>query len=223
MLVCLARRLVGTIPVLLAVSLFVFGFVHLLPGDPARLVAGPEATAADVAAVRAELGLDRPLVTQYLVYLGRTLAGALGRSSKTRQRVAAEIGSRFVPTLGLTVVAMAWSTVAGLALGVVRGVKRGRWQDQLGIVFAVSGTSIPNFWLGLMLINLCSVRLGWFPTSGYGEWSNFVLPAITLGAAVAALLAPFTPSAFLAGAPADFFRTPPAKGVPEDRARSKPA
>src|SRR5258708_14370853 len=206
MLVCLARRLVGTIPVLLAVSLFVFGFVHLLPGDPERLVAGPEATAADVAAVRAELGLDRPLVTQYLVYLGRTLAGDLGRSSKTRQRVADEIGSRFMPTLWLTVVAMAWSTVAGLAIGVVSGVKRGRWQDQLGIVFAVSGTSIPNFWLGLMLINLCSVRLGWFPTSGYGQWADLLLPAVTLGAPLAALLARFTPSALLHVAAEDYFR-----------------
>src|SRR5579883_673580 len=168
MLVFLTRRLVGTVPVLLAVSLFVFGFVHLLPGDPARLVAGPEASAADVARVRAELGLDRPITEQYLRYLGRTLSGDLGRSSKTGQRVADEIGSRFMPTLWLTVAAMTWSTAAGLAIGVVSGVRRGKWQDQFGMVFAVSGISFPGFWLGLMLINLFSVRLGWLPTGGYG-------------------------------------------------------
>ena len=215
MFVYLIRRLIGTIPVLLAVSLFVFGFVHLLPGDPARLVAGPEAKADDVAAVRVELGLDRPLVEQYLRYLGRTLQGDLGRSSKTRQRVADEIGNRFMPTLWLTVVAMAWSTVAGLALGVLSGVRRGRWQDQIAMVLAVSGISFPGFWLGLMLINVFSVRLGWFPTGGYGSWSNFVLPAITLGAGVAAVMARFTRSAFIEVSAEDYVRTARAKGVPE--------
>ena len=215
MFVYLIRRLIGTIPVLLAVSLFVFGFVHLLPGDPARLVAGPEAKADDVAAVRAELGLDRPLVEQYLRYLGRTLQGDLGRSSKTRQRVADEIGNRFMPTLWLTVVAMAWSTVAGLALRVLSGVRRGRWQDQIAMVLAVSGISFPCFWLGLMLINVFSVRLGWFPTGGYGSWSNFVLPAITLGAGVAAVMARFTRSAFIEVSAEDYVRTARAKGVPE--------
>jgi glutathione transport system permease protein len=217
MLVYLTRRLFGTIPVLLAVSLFVFGFVHLLPGDPARLVAGPEATAADVASVRAELGLDRPLAEQYLVYLGRTLQGDLGRSSKTGRRVADEIGVRFMPTFWLTVAAMAWSTVAGLAIGVVSGVRRGKWQDQLGMVFAVSGISFPGFWLGLMLIDIFSVRLGWLPTGGYGGWSSFVLPAITLGAGVAAVLARFTRSAFVEVAAEDYVRTARMKGVPETR------
>lgn len=217
MLVFLTRRLVGTVPVLLAVSLFVFGFVRLLPGDPARLVAGPEASAADVARVRVELGLDRPIPEQYVRYLARTLGGDLGRSAKTGQRVADEIAVRFMPTLWLTVAAMAWSTVAGLAIGVMSGVRRGKWQDQLGMVFAVSGISFPGFWLGLMLINLFSVRLGWLPTGGYGGWSHFVLPAVTLGAGVAAVLARFTRSAFIEVAAEDYVRTARAKGVPENR------
>ena len=217
MLVYLARRLIGTIPVLLVVSVFVFGFVHLLPGDPARLIAGNEASEQDVAAVRAELGLDRPLPEQYGAYLLRTLSGDLGRSSKTRQRVADEIGVRFWPTFWLTVAAMAWSTVAGFAIGVVSGVSRGRWLDQAGMVLAVSGISFPGFWLGLMLINIFSVRLGWFPTGGYEGLRSFVLPAITLGAGVAAVLARFTRSAFIEVAGEDYVRTARAKGVPEDR------
>ena len=215
MLAFLAKRLLGTIPVLFAVSIFVFGFVRLLPGDPARLIAGPEASAADIEAVRTDLGLNGSIVEQYFRYLGQTLKGELGRSSKTRQPVAAEIGARFMPTLWLTVVAMAWATVAGLLVGVLSGVTRGRWQDQLGMVLAVSGISFPAFWLGLLLINVFSVRLGWLPTGGYGSWQHFVLPSITLGVGVAAVLARFTRSAYVEVAAEDYVRTARSKGVPD--------
>jgi glutathione transport system permease protein len=215
MLAFLAKRLLGTIPVLFAVSIFVFGFVRLLPGDPARLIAGPEASAADIDAVRADLGLDGSLVAQYLRYAGQTLTGHLGRSSKTRQPVAAEIGARFMPTLWLTAVAMAWATVAGLLIGVLSGVRRGRWPDQLGMVLAVSGISFPAFWLGLLLINVFAVRLGWLPTGGYGSWRHFVLPSITLGVGVAAVLARFTRSAYVEVAAEDYVRTARSKGVPD--------
>jgi glutathione transport system permease protein len=215
MLVFLVRRLVGTVPVLVAVSIFVFGFVRLLPGDPARLVAGPDATAQDVASVRADLGLDGPIWKQYVHYMGQTLRGDLGRSSKTRQPVAQEIGARFWPTMLLTLAAMAWATVFGLIIGVISGVRRGKWQDQLGMVLAVSGISFPSFWLGLLLIDLFSVRLGWLPTGGYGDWTHFVLPSITLGAAVAAVLARFTRSAYVEVAAEDYVRTARAKGVPD--------
>ena len=211
----LIRRLVGTVPVLLAVSVFVFLFVHLLPGDPARLVAGPDASPQDIAAVRADMGLDQPLLMQYIHYLSETLQLRLGRSIKTHQTVAELIGERFMPTLLLTVFAMAWSVIAGVGLGVLSGVKRGRWQDQAAMVLAISGISFPGFWLGLLLIDLFSVRLGWLPTGGYGGWQYFVLPAFTLGTGVAAVMARFTRSAFVEIAAEDYVRTARAKGVPE--------
>jgi glutathione transport system permease protein len=217
MLAFILRRLAGTLVVLLTVSVFVFGFVRLLPGDPARLVAGPEATAEDVAAVRAEMGLEGSLLRQYVHYLGQTLRGDLGRSAKSRQPVIAEIGARFMPTLWLTLVAMGWSTLAGLAIGVVSGVRRGKWQDQTAMALAVSGVSFPSFWLGLLLIDLFAVRLGWLPTGGYDDWRSFVLPSITLGAGVAAVLARFTRSAYVEVAAEDYVRTARSKGMPELR------
>ena len=215
MLDYLARRLAGTIPVLLAVTVFVFLFVHLLPGDPARLVAGPDATLQDIAAVRADMGLDRPLPVQYLRYLEQTLQFNLGRSIKTRQTVAELIGERFMPTMLLTVFSMAWSVVAGVAIGVLSGVRRSSWQDQASMVLAISGLSFPSFWLGLLLIDLFSVRLGWLPTGGYTDWKSFVMPSFTLGVGVAAVMARFTRSAFVEVTAEDYVRTARAKGVPE--------
>jgi glutathione transport system permease protein len=211
------RRLAGTIPVLVAVSILVFGFVRLLPGDPARLVAGPDASEADVQAVRQELGLDRPIYWQYGRYVEEIFRGNLGRSSRTRQPVSYEIGQRFMPTLWLTLAAMGWAIVAGMGIGVLSGVKRGRWQDQGGMVVAVSGLSFPPFWLGLLLIDLFAVRLGWLPTGGYESPSSIVLPSFTLGLGVAAVLARFTRSAFVEVASEDYVRTARAKGLPERR------
>jgi len=213
----LARRLAGTIPVLLAVSLFVFGFVHVLPGDPARLVAGPDAAEQDVAAVRAEMGLDRPLWSQYVLWLNNVVHFQLGRSIKSRQPVAELIGERFMPTLWLTLVSMGWSMVAGITLGVIAGVKRGRWADQASMILAISGVSFPGFWLGLLLISLFSVRLGWLPTGGYGTWQHFVMPAFALGLGVAAVMARFTRSAFIEVSSEDYVRTARMKGAPERR------
>jgi glutathione transport system permease protein len=211
----LARRLIGTIPVLLAVAAFAFLFVHLLPGDPARLVAGPDATLQDVEAVRKDLGLDRPLAVQFVNYIEQTLELRLGRSNKTHQPVAELIGERFMPTMLLTVFGMLWSVVAGVVLGVVSGVKRDRWEDHASMVLAISGLSFPNFWLGLLLIDLFSVRLGWLPTGGYGSWKNFILPSFTLGLALAAVMARFTRSAFLEVTAEDYVRTARAKGLNE--------
>ena len=217
MLGFLARRLLGTIPVLFCVSLFAFGFVHLLPGDPARLLAGPDATLQEVQLVRQSLGLDRPLWRQYGTYITHMAQGQLGRSSRTGQAVAAEIGERFTPTLLLTVAAMGWSTIMGVAIGVVSGVRRGRWQDQAGMVMAVSGISFPAFWLGLLLIDLFAVRLQWLPTGGDSDVSSYVLPSFTLGIAVAAVMARFTRSAFVEVASEDYVRTARMKGLPERR------
>jgi glutathione transport system permease protein len=211
----LAKRLAGTIPVLVAVSIFVFGFVHALPGDPARLEAGPEASPADIEAIRRDMGLDGPIWTQYARWAGNTLQFRLGRSSKTRQPVATVIGERFAPTMWLTIVSMAWATIVGVGIGVLSGVRRGRFLDKAGMVLAISGVSFPGFWLGLLLIDLFSVRLGWLPTGGYGTWQHFVMPAFTLGIGVAAVMARFTRSAFVEIMAEDYVRTARMKGVPE--------
>jgi glutathione transport system permease protein len=215
LLTYLARRLAGTIPVLLAVSIFVFGFVHSLPGDPARMEAGPEATPADIEAIRRDMGLDGPIWTQYLRWAGNTLQFRLGKSTKTRQPVAQVIGERFFPTMWLTIVAMVWATIAGVGLGVLSGVRRGRFVDRAAMVLAISGVSFPGFWLGLLLIDLFSVRLGWLPTGGYGTWQHFVMPSFTLGLGVAAVMARFTRSAFVEISAEDYVRTARMKGVPE--------
>jgi glutathione transport system permease protein len=217
MLGYLLRRVGGIIPVMLAVALFAFGFVHALPGDPARLIAGPEATLQDVNSVRERLGLDRPIAVQFARFLGDMVTGRLGNSIKTGQPVTTEIGERFMPTLWLSIFAMIWATIVGVAIGVLSGVERGRWVDQATMALAVSGISFPGFWLGLLLIDLFSVRLGWLPTGGYGGWRNFVMPSFTLGIGVAAVMARFTRSAFVEVATEDYVRTARAKGVPERR------
>ena len=215
MLEYLIRRLAGTIPVLLAVSVFTFAFVHLLPGDPARMVAGPEASLEQVERARAELWLDRPIWEQYFRYLDQMAHFELGRSIKTHEPVAKLIGERFMPTLWLTVWSMVWAVIAGVGLGVLCGVRRGGWEDRAAMVAAISGISFPSFWLGLMLIDLFSVHLRWLPTGGYGTWQHFIMPAFTLGSAVAAVMARFTRSAFVEVAAEDYVRTARSKGVPE--------
>lgn len=214
MLKYLVGRVAGILPVLLVISVFVFGFVHLLPGDPARLIAGPDATQRDVELVRQDLGLDQPLWVQYGRFIGNAVQGEFGLSMKSKRPVSQEIGERFLPTLYLTIVAMVWATMAGLLIGVASATKRGRWQDHAGMLVAVSGIAFPSFWLGLLMIDLFSVKLGWLPTSGYGTWQHFVMPSLTLGLGVAAVMARFTRSAFIEIAREDYVRTARAKGVP---------
>lgn len=189
----------------------------MLPGDPARLVAGPDASPQDIAAVRSSLGLDKPLPEQFTRYLTRAVHGDFGVSLKTRRMVTEEIGERLMPTVWLTVFAMLWSSLLGLLIGVISAVKRGKWPDYAGMIIAVSGISFPPFWLGLLLINIFSVKLGWFPTGGYGTWQHYVMPSFTLGVGVAAVMARFTRSAFIEIAREDYVRTARAKGVPERR------
>jgi len=211
----LLHRIGWSIFVVWAVVTLTFAVTNLLPGDPARLVAGPDAQPQDIEAVRTEMGLSGPLWAQYGRWLGNTIEGRLGRSIKTKQPVVQVISERFMPTLWLTVVAMLWATAAGIAIGVLSGVRRGRWQDQVGMVVAISGISFPGFWLGLLLIDFFSVRLRWLPTGGYGTWQHFVMPAFTLGIGVAAVMARFTRSAFVEVMTEDYVRTARMKGVGE--------
>jgi glutathione transport system permease protein len=215
MLTYIVKRLLGMIPTLLLVAAVVFLFVHMLPGDPARLAAGPEADEQTVELVRHELGLDLPLPQQFVRYFGNMLQGDLGISLRSKRPVSTEIADRFMPTLLLTLTSMVWSVLFGMVIGVASAVWRNRWPDRLGMTLAVSGISFPAFALGMMLMQIFSVNLGWLPTVGASSWKHYVLPSITLGAAVAAVMARFTRSSFVEVIQEDFVRTARAKGLAE--------
>jgi len=209
------KRLLGLLPTLLIVAVLVFLFVHMLPGDPARLAAGPDASPETVALVRADLGLDKPLPQQFLNFFTNMLQGDFGHSLRSKRPVSTEIAERFMPTLLLTLTSMAWAVVFGMTIGITSAVYRNKWPDRLGMTLAVSGISFPAFALGMLLMQLFSVQLGWLPTVGADSWRHYILPSITLGAAVAAVMARFTRASFVEVIQEDFVRTARAKGVSE--------
>ena len=210
------KRCAAIVPVLVVVSILACGFVRLLPGDPARMMAGPDADAATIEMLRTQLGLDRSLPVQYLTYMGNVLRGDLGRSLKTKIPVFQEISLRYLPTMYLAVAGMAWSVLFGVFFGAVAAIYNGKWQDYTAMLVSVSGISLPQFWLGLLAIQLFAVYLGWLPVAGFtGKWSELVLPSLTLGATVAAIMARFTLSAFLDVLNEEYISTARAKGVPE--------
>ena len=209
------KRLLGLLPTLLLVALLVFLFVHLLPGDPARLAAGPDATPETVQLVRKDLGLDKPLPRQFARFVGGALHLDFGRSLRTKRPVATEIAERFMPTFWLTLWSMLWSVTIGMAIGVSSAVWRNRWPDRLGMTLAVSGISFPAFALGMVLMQVFAVQLDWLPAIGNDRWRSYILPSLTLGAAVAAIMARFTRSAFVDILGEDFIRTARAKGLSE--------
>lgn len=209
------KRIVGVIPTLIIVTTFVFFFVRMIPGDPARMVAGEQATLQDVEAVRVQLGLDQPISIQYVKYVGGLLHGDLGMSLRTKRPVLTEVAARYGNTMALTIASLIWSTIVGILLGVWSGKHRGKWQDFTGMTLAVSGISLPNFWVGFLLIMLFAVKLRWLPTTGAGTWKNLVLPAITLGTSIAAIIARFTRSSIIEVLKEDYIRTARAKGLKE--------
>ncbi|EBT0912689.1 glutathione ABC transporter permease GsiC [Salmonella enterica subsp. enterica serovar Enteritidis] len=209
------KRLLGLIPTLLIVAVLVFLFVHLLPGDPARLIAGPEADAQVIALVRQQLGLDQPLHVQFWRYITHVLQGDFGTSMVSRRPVSEEIASRFLPTLWLTITSMIWAVLFGMAIGIAAAVWRNRWPDRLGMTLAVTGISFPAFALGMLLMQIFSVDLGWLPTVGADSWQHYILPSLTLGAAVASVMARFTRSSFVDVLSEDYMRTARVKGVSE--------
>ncbi|MDD5939630.1 MAG: ABC transporter permease subunit [Lachnospiraceae bacterium] len=209
------KRILSTIPLLLAITFLVFMFIHLIPGDPARLIAGMDATQQEVNTVRQGLGLDKPLLVQYLDYMKGLFTGDLGNSIKNNATVVATIMPRFRPTIILTITSMIWATILGVFLGIIAAVRRGRPLDYLCMIIAISGISIPGFWLGLELIQIFSVNLGWFPTAGLETAKSYVLPSITMGCGIMAILARFTRSSMLENMKEDYVRTARAKGLSE--------
>lgn len=209
------KRLLGLFPTLLIVAVLVFLFVHMLPGDPARLAAGQDADEQTIELVRQELGLDKSLPEQFVSYFSHMVQGDFGTSMRTRRPVSTEIAERFMPTLLLTITSMAWAVVFGMAIGITSAVYRNRWPDRLGMTIAVSGISFPAFALGMLLMQVFSVQLGWLPTVGADSWKHYILPSLTLGAAVAAVMARFTRASFVEVIQEDFVRTARAKGLNE--------
>lgn len=209
------QRLLGVIPLLFVVSVLVFMFIHLIPGDPARLVAGKDATLEEINGIREQLGLNLPLWQQYIHYMGNLLQGDLGNSLRSGLPVSDMLQSRFMPTIILTFTSLGWALVIGLLIGTISAVNRNRWPDYAGMLTAISGISVPGFWLGLVLIQIFSVQLGWFPTGGVDSWSSYVLPSITLGAGIMSMLARYSRSSMLETMREDYIRTGRAKGLRE--------
>ncbi|WP_024972970.1 glutathione ABC transporter permease GsiC [Ralstonia pickettii] len=209
------KRVLGVIPTLLIVAVLVFLFVHLLPGDPARLAAGPEADEMTVDLVRKDLGLDKPMHEQFVRFFANAARGEFGNSIRTKRPVSEEIGERFWPTLNLTITSMVWAVIFGMVIGITSAVWRNKWPDRLGMTLAVSGISFPAFALGMLLMEVFSVQLGWLPAIGADTWKHYILPSLTLGAAVAAVMARFTRASFVEVLQEDFVRTARAKGVRE--------
>jgi glutathione transport system permease protein len=210
------KRCINVIPVLLVVSVLAFAFVHLLPGDPARMMAGGDADPSTVAMIRHQLGLDKSLPEQYVSYMGKLFTGDLGISIRTKTAVATELKMRYLPTAYLAFWGMAWSVLIGVLFGAIAAIYNGKWQDYTAMLLAVSGISMPQFWLGLLMIQLFAVYLGWVPVAGYsGKFSELILPSITLGATVAAIMARFTLSAFLDVLDEEYISTARAKGLAE--------
>ncbi|CAN5373876.1 MAG: ABC transporter permease [Acidobacteria bacterium] len=197
MLRYLVRRLLLTVPVLLGVATLVFALIHLVPGDPAQAMLGEGATVEEVQRLRGQLGLDEPLLVQYRSFLGGILRGDLGTSFRYGTPVTGEISARLPNTALLAVAAMLAAIVLAIPLGILAAVFRGTAIDHAAMTFALIGISMPNFWLGPLLAILFAVQLGWLPVSGTGTPAHLVLPAITLGAALAAILARMTRASVL--------------------------
>lgn len=185
----LLRRLALTIPVLIGVLTLVFALIHLIPGDPVQAMLGETAAPRDVEELRHRLGLDAPLTTQYVQFMRGVARGDLGRSLRTGQPVVASIAERMPATIELALAAVALALVIAIPLGVIAAVKRGTWADHGAMAAALAGVSIPGFWLGPLLALFFAVELGWLPVSGRGTWAHLVLPAVSLGAGLAAVLA----------------------------------
>lgn len=214
----IARRLLLTVPVLLGVATLVFSLIHLVPGDPVEAMLGESASRQDVANLRQQLGLDRPLYVQYGAFLRGAVIGDLGRSLRTGQRVTTAIAERMPATVELAITAMLFAIVVAVPLGIVAAVRSGTAIDYVATTLALVGISLPGFWLGPVLAILFAVELGWLPVSGRGTPAHLILPAITLGAPLAAVLARMTRASVLEEIHEQYVLAARARGVSRTRA-----
>lgn len=214
----IARRALALVPILFGITVVTFVVLRVIPGDPVSALIDERAAGMDratIATIRAQWGLDKPLPVQYVRFLAGAVRGDFGRSFFTRQPVATEILARMPATAQLAVAAMACAVVAGMLLGIVAAVRRGSWLDSASMVVALSGLSVPVFWLALIMMYVLSIWLGLLPASGYGSWRNLIMPAISLAAAPAAVIARITRSAMLEVVGSDYVTTARAKGLTE--------
>ncbi|WP_332634853.1 ABC transporter permease [Halalkalibacter flavus] len=216
------RRLVQTIPVLIGVTILTFSLMHLIPGDPAQIMAGESASPAQIEQMRERLGLNEAIPVQYAKYVSGAVQGDLGNSIRSGRPVAQEISGRFWVTVELAIYSTILSVFIGLIAGVISATKHYTFTDVAIMIVALFGLSMPNFWLGLMLIqwfaigfDIGPINTGWFAASGWGSWQQIVLPVITLGTAGAAIIARMTRSSMLEVIGQDYIRTARAKGVKE--------
>lgn len=210
-----ARRLLETIPLMIIISIVVFMFIHLIPGDPAKTLAGVEAPLEEVEAIREELGLNDPLIIQYFNWVKDALKGDLGRSFKSNLPVTELIWSRFQFTIQLVFAGLIWAPFVGIFIGVMCAIKRGTWVDLGGMLFAICGLSAPGFWLGLMGIQFFSVKMGWLPSGGLDSLKHLILPSMVMGTGIMATLARYSRSSMLETLREDYVRTARAKGQRE--------
>ncbi len=212
------KRLLQMIPAILITSFIIYFAMNLTSGDPAVLVAGDKATPEQIEKVREQLGLNDPVVIRYLKYMGGLLHGDLGTSYINKdQRVFSTFMERLPNTLELGFSAVLIAILISIPLGIYTAVHQNTWKDTIGMVFALFGVSMPNFWLGLMLILLFSLKLGWFPSGGKSGFRSLVLPAVTVGLGLAALITRTTRSSMLDVIRQDYMRTARAKGCSEHR------
>ena len=209
------KRILQTIPLMLVISILVFLFIHMIPGDPARTMAGLDAEQSEVEAIREEYGLNDPLIVQYVNYMKGLFTGDLGRSLKSDTPVAELIVDRMQNTLKLVFAGILWAPVLGIFIGVISAIKRGKALDHGCMLLAITGLSAPGFRLGLMGIQIFSVQLGWLPSGGLDSWTGYILPSFTMGCGIMAVLARYSRSSMLETLREDYVRTARAKGQKE--------
>jgi peptide/nickel transport system permease protein len=214
----ITRRLLLAIPTVLGVSILTFSMIHLLPGDPAELMLGELGhTPENIERMREALGLNDPIYVQYGRYIFNAVQGDLGESIRTRKPVSWYIGQQIMSTVQLTLAGMAVAIAMGTALGTIAAIYRDSWVDNLSMFTALFGISVPNFWLGLLLILVFSIHLGWFPATGQGGFDRLVLPAVALALPSMAIIARLVRSSVLEVLNQDYIRVARAKGLTESR------